>query len=102
MSNLRNNLRVRKLTRDIIETQSEIDSYDMEEAARAKRVFQERYKVEKDRETEMQSKVWITSTYYHHITSISVTVRSSRRRAQLLRHTVEAARGRFEGVQGHQ
>ncbi|CAL1713176.1 unnamed protein product [Somion occarium] len=56
MSNLRNNLRVRKLTRDIIETQSEIDSYDMEEAARAKRVFQERYKVEKDRETEMQSK----------------------------------------------
>ena len=57
MSNLRNNLRVRKLVKDITETQTEIDSYDMEEAARAKRIFQERYKIEKDRETDMQAKV---------------------------------------------
>lgn len=59
MSNIRNNLRVRKLAKDITEAQTEIDSYDMEEAARAKRLFQERYKIEKDKETDMQSKVCV-------------------------------------------
>lgn len=57
MSNLRNNLRVRKLVKDIAEAQTEINSFDMEEAARCKRLFQERYKIEKDKETDMQTKV---------------------------------------------
>lgn len=57
MANLRENIRVRKLVKDIATTQAQIDTYDMEEAAKAKRIFQEKYQKEKDRETEMQSKV---------------------------------------------
>jgi DNA repair protein RAD50 len=55
--NLRENIRIRKLAREIVATQAEIDSYDMEGAAKAKRNFEDRYQVEKQRETEMQSKV---------------------------------------------
>ncbi|KAG2126539.1 P-loop containing nucleoside triphosphate hydrolase protein [Suillus clintonianus] len=54
--NLRENIRIRKLSRDIAATQAEIDSCDMEGAAKAKRNFEDRYQVEKQRETEMQSK----------------------------------------------
>ncbi|TFY65667.1 hypothetical protein EVG20_g5422, partial [Dentipellis fragilis] len=56
LSNLRDNVRVQKLLRDIAAAQASIDSYDMEEAARAKRNFDEKYQLEKNRETEMQSK----------------------------------------------
>ncbi|KAH7885017.1 ALG6, ALG8 glycosyltransferase family-domain-containing protein [Phlebopus sp. FC_14] len=56
VSNLRDNIRIRKLAKDIAATQAEIDSYDMEAAAKAKRNFEDRYQVEKQRETEMQSK----------------------------------------------
>ncbi|OAX38147.1 hypothetical protein K503DRAFT_770797 [Rhizopogon vinicolor AM-OR11-026] len=56
VANLRDNIRIRKLARDIAATQAEIDSYDMEGAAKAKRNFEDRYQVEKQRETEMQSK----------------------------------------------
>ena len=57
MANLRENIRVRKLAREIVATQAEIDSHDMEEAAKSRRNFQEKYKVEKQKESEMQSKV---------------------------------------------
>lgn len=57
VSNLRDNLRIRKLVKDIAVTQAEIDSHDMEAAAKAKRNFEDRYQVEKQRETDMQSKV---------------------------------------------
>lgn len=57
VANLRDNIRIRKLARDVAATQAEIDSYDMEGAAKAKRNFEDRYQVEKQRETEMQSKV---------------------------------------------
>jgi DNA repair protein RAD50 len=57
MANLHGNIRIRKLSRDIAATQAEIDSCDMEGAAKAKRNFEDRYQVEKQRETEMQSKV---------------------------------------------
>lgn len=56
MANLHGNIRIRKLSRDIAATQAEIDSCDMEGAAKAKRNFEDRYQVEKQRETEMQSK----------------------------------------------
>ncbi|KAF7987104.1 hypothetical protein HWV62_291 [Athelia sp. TMB] len=56
VSNLRENLRLRKLVRDITATQEEIDSYDMEEAAKAKRNFEEQYNVKKTQESELQSK----------------------------------------------
>ena len=57
MANLRENIRVRKLMRDIATTTAEIESLDMEEAAKAKRIFQEKYSIEKEKETQMQSKV---------------------------------------------
>lgn len=57
ISRLRDNIRMRRLVKDIEATQAEIDSYDMEGAAKAKRTFEDRYQVEKQRETEMQSKV---------------------------------------------
>lgn len=85
MSNLRNNLRVRKLQKDIAEAQAEIDSYDMEEAARAKRIFQERYKIEKDRETEMQAKVRVSLIVRQYgLHSTKATVRSPWRRAKFI------------------
>lgn len=57
VSSLRENLRLRKLVRDIAATQEEIASYDMEEAAKAKRNFEEQYNVKKAQESELQSKV---------------------------------------------
>lgn len=62
--NLRENIRIRRLALDIAATQAEIDSCDMEGAAKAKRNFEDRYQVEKQRETEMQSKV-IACSYSH-------------------------------------
>jgi DNA repair protein RAD50 len=57
MANLRENLRVRNLVKTINQTQAEMDSMDMEQAGKARRHFEERYTVEKQRETEMQSQV---------------------------------------------
>ena len=57
MTNLRENIRVRKLAKEIDATQAEIDGMDMEQAAKARRQFDQKYNLEKQRETEMQSKV---------------------------------------------
>ena len=57
MTNLRENIRVRKLSKEIDTTQAEIDAMDMEQAAKARRQFDQKYNMEKQRETEMQSKV---------------------------------------------
>lgn len=57
MTNLRENIRVRKLAKEIDITQAEIDAMDMEQAAKARRQFDQKYNLEKQRETEMQSKV---------------------------------------------
>lgn len=57
IANLRGNIRARKLVKDIADTQAEIDTHDLEEAAKSKRLFETQYQVEKDRETALQSKV---------------------------------------------
>jgi DNA repair protein RAD50 len=57
VANLRENIRVRKLVRDIAETQAEIDSHDMEEAAKARRNFQDKYNKEKQRENDLHTSV---------------------------------------------
>jgi DNA repair protein RAD50 len=44
---------VQKLTRDIASTQAEIDSYDMEEAAKARRNFQDKYEPAKEKEDKL-------------------------------------------------
>jgi DNA repair protein RAD50 len=56
-ANLRENIRVRRMKKDIAQLQKEIESHDVEEAGRAKRNFEDRYKVEKQKETELQAKV---------------------------------------------
>lgn len=57
MANLRDNIRARMLVKKIAVIQEEIDQFDLEEAARAKRNFEEKYQVEKEKETELQVKV---------------------------------------------
>ncbi|KDQ62331.1 hypothetical protein JAAARDRAFT_66083 [Jaapia argillacea MUCL 33604] len=56
LANLRENDRIRRLVRDIAEAQAEIDSFDMEAAAKSRRLFDDKYKGEKEREANMQSK----------------------------------------------
>jgi len=58
VTNLRSNIRLRRLIRDIAATQHEIDSHDMDEAAKAKRTFEDQYKVLKAQESELQSRVY--------------------------------------------
>ncbi|KAI0269907.1 hypothetical protein BC834DRAFT_819813 [Gloeopeniophorella convolvens] len=56
LTNLRENRRIKKLQRDIEGTQRDIDSCDLEEAAKAKRNFEEKYQPEKDKENELHQK----------------------------------------------
>ncbi|KAK7469247.1 DNA repair protein rad50 [Stygiomarasmius scandens] len=56
LSNLRENQRVRKLEKQIADTQAEIDSYDLEEAAKAKRLFKEKWEPAKAEENRLQTK----------------------------------------------
>lgn len=57
VANLRENIRAQRLKREIAEMQAEIDSYDMDEIAKARRLFNEQWNVEKQKETALQSKV---------------------------------------------
>ena len=57
VGNLRENMRVRKLIKDIAVTQAEIATYDLDEAAKAKRIFDEKYSVEKQKETDLHAEV---------------------------------------------
>lgn len=63
VANLRENMRVRKLIKDITATQTEIAQYDLDEAAKAKRIFDEKYSVEKQKETDLHAEVciWLSS-----------------------------------------
>jgi DNA repair protein RAD50 len=60
LADLRENIRIRKLARDIEATVAQINSYDMEEAAKARRNFEAKYTSEKEKETQMQSKVLVS------------------------------------------
>lgn len=84
MTNLRENIRVRKLAKEIGVTQAEIDAMDMEEAAKARRQFDLKYNLEKQRETEMQSKVRRVQllTFYPEIHHVLSPVRAYWRRTE--------------------
>lgn len=62
IANLRENIRVRKLMKDLAATTAELDAIDMEEAAKAKRIWTEKWNVEKQKETDLQSKVFVPIT----------------------------------------
>ncbi len=57
LANLRENIRFRRLKRDLAATEAELDAIDMEEAAKAKRIWTEKWNVEKQKETDLQTKV---------------------------------------------
>lgn len=57
MANLRENLRFRRLKRDLASTEAELNAIDMEEAAKAKRIWTEKWNIEKQKETDLQTKV---------------------------------------------
>ncbi|KAI0755005.1 hypothetical protein C8Q80DRAFT_404011 [Daedaleopsis nitida] len=56
MANLRENLRFRRLKRDLAATEAQLDAIDMDEAAKAKRIWTEKWNVEKQKETDLQTK----------------------------------------------
>lgn len=54
---LRENIRVRKMVKEIKDTQAKIDGEDLDGAAKAKRNFEEKYNVYKTKETNLQTSV---------------------------------------------
>lgn len=58
VANLRDNIRARRLVKQTSEVQAEIDSHDMEEMARARRNFDEKYKLAKEKEDNLRVEVW--------------------------------------------
>ncbi len=79
MANLRENLRVRKLINDIADTQAEIDTYDIGEAAKAKRDFNEKYQAQKAKETRLQGLVCDLSPHDMRFSSLASVFRPGRR-----------------------
>jgi hypothetical protein len=59
MATLRENIRVRKLAQEIKKLQAEIDSEDIDGAAKAKRNFHEKYGPAKEKENKLQTAVRI-------------------------------------------
>ncbi len=57
VANLRDNIRARRLIRQIGEVQAEIESHDMEEMAKARRNFEEKYKLAKEKEDNLRVEV---------------------------------------------
>lgn len=60
LTNLRENERLRRLRKSIDENKVKIDAFDMEEAARARRQFDDKYAVEKKREGDMEAEVCLS------------------------------------------
>jgi hypothetical protein len=59
VANLRDNIRARRLVRQISEVQAEIESHDMEEMAKARRNFDEKYKLAKEKEDNLRVDVGV-------------------------------------------
>ena len=57
VASLRENLRFRRLKRELAVVEAELNAIDMEEAAKAKRIWTEKWTVEKQKETDLQTKV---------------------------------------------
>lgn len=61
VANLRDNIRGRRLIKQIGEVQAEIESHDMEEMAKARRNFEEKYKLAKEKEDNLRVEVGIST-----------------------------------------
>ena len=56
-SKIRDNVRIRDMRKEIKRIQEKIESFDLEEAAKARRHFDSKYNIEKKRESDMESEV---------------------------------------------
>ena len=56
-SKIRDNLRIREMRREIERIKEKIESFDLEEAAKARRQFDTKYASEKKRQSDMESEV---------------------------------------------
>ena len=56
-ASLRENMRFRRLQRECAAVEAELSAIDMEEAAKAKRIWTEKWAVEKQKENDLQKKV---------------------------------------------
>lgn len=85
LANLRENIRFRRLKRDLTATEIELDAIDMEEAAKAKRIWTEKWNVEKQKETDLQTKVRCIRNLGGHRSAdgIGLVVCTHRRRTEL-------------------
>ena len=65
LSNLRDNIIARNLAKDIAKTQAEINSYDMEEAGKARRNYDEKYEPAKQREKHLHEAVCLIFMFFY-------------------------------------
>lgn len=78
-SNMQDNLRIRQLQREIQDTHNEIGSIDLEELARAKRQFDDRFAIEEEKLNQLQNNVWLQLFLYDYKLSVLIG-RTNRRR----------------------
>lgn len=64
IASLRENIRLRKVAKEIQQLQAQIDSHDLEEAARARRNFEAKYDIEKQKESDLQTSVCICVLFF--------------------------------------
>ena len=57
LANLRDNMRVRKLRAEITSIEAELNSMDLDEAAKAKRNFEQKYPAEQKKEQDLAGQV---------------------------------------------
>ncbi|KAG6830973.1 hypothetical protein H0H87_006624 [Tephrocybe sp. NHM501043] len=75
VANYRDNIRVRKLAKEITETQAEMDSYDMDEAAKAKRNFEEKYPKAKEKENKLHTEASEVSSHQSQLKALEVDLK---------------------------
>lgn len=100
ISNLRDNIIVQNLTRDIAKTQAEIDSYDMEEAGKARRNYEDKYEPAKVREDKLSEKVCLSFLFSQPHSDPHLPVSPTDRRTRLAEGTAQVVGERSQRVQG--
>ena len=106
-ASLRENMRFRRLQRECAAVEAELSAIDMEEAAKAKRIWTEKWAVEKQKENDLQKKVRCRPSSSSEVrccqlTIVDGTVCSPQWRDQSTRDWPQYSGERPRGVQGYQ
>ncbi len=101
MSNLRDNIIVRKLKEKVEAIEREIVSYDMEEAAKARRNYEDKYQPAKAREQKLNEVVRLLYPFGTINFKTFHLVSSTNGRAGLTKSSGQDPRRRLEAIQGH-